>query len=475
MLFTIPDDSTAYFLFYRNKAFSQLHEKPKFALLRERLYRCFPFTVRKPRKTMQFLDELKWRGMLQDMTPGLEELLQEQMVTGYIGFDPTAPSLTIGNYVQIMILKLFQLSGHRPIVLMGGATGRVGDPSGKDKERELKTYEELDANLARQTEQMHKLLNFEEGPNRAVMVNNLDFYRDMNVLDFLRDVGKTLTINYMLSKDSVQNRLESGLSFTEFSYQLLQAYDFQCLFKREHCRLQMGGSDQWGNITSGTEFIRRNLGEKAYAVTSPLLTKADGKKFGKSAEGNIWLDPNYTSPYKFYQFWINADDADIPKLTRYFTLRSREEVEALEKEHAGNPQELKRLLAEELTRRIHADRAYESVLKVTELLFNRKAGKETLMELRAQDLATVAEEIPSFQIQRELLADGLNIVDFLADNTGIVGSKGDARRAIKGNAIAVNKEKITSNEATINLDVLLHNRYIMVENGKKNKYLVTVN
>jgi len=424
---------------------------------------------------MQFLDELKWRGMLQDMTPGLEELLQEQMVTGYIGFDPTAPSLTIGNYVQIMILKLFQLSGHRPIVLMGGATGRVGDPSGKDKERELKTYEELDANLARQTEQMHELLNFEEGPNRAVMINNLDFYRDMNVLDFLRDVGKTLTINYMLSKDSVQNRLESGLSFTEFSYQLLQAYDFQCLFKREHCRLQMGGSDQWGNITSGTEFIRRNLGEKAYAVTSPLLTKADGKKFGKSAEGNIWLDPDYTSPYKFYQFWINADDADIPKLTRYFTLRSREEVEALEKEHADNPQELKRLLAEELTRRIHSDRAYESVLKVTELLFNRKAGKETLMELRAQDLATVAEEIPSFQIRRELLADGVNIVDFLADNTGIVGSKGDARRAIKGNAIAVNKEKVTSNEATLNLDILLHDRYIMVENGKKNKYLVTVN
>lgn len=421
---------------------------------------------------MDFLEELKWRGMLQDMTPGVEEKLRQGMVTAYIGFDPTAPSLTIGNYVQIMLLKLFQLSGHRPLVLMGGATGRVGDPSGKDKERELKSYEELDANLQHQIGQFEKFLDFEEGENSALMVNNLDFYQDMNVLDFLRNVGKTLTVNYMLSKESVQKRLETGISFTEFSYQLLQAYDFQVLFQEYGCILQMGGSDQWGNITSGTEFIRRNLSEKAYAITTPLLTKADGSKFGKSAEGNIWLDPEMTSPYQFYQFWINAADADIPKFIRYFTLRSKEEVLAMEKEHADNPQELKRLLAEELTRRIHSDQAYESVLKVSELLFNRKAGRDQLLQLDAAELKIVAREIPSFHIGKEVLVRGVNIVDLLAEETDIVGSKGDARRAIKGNAISVNKDKVTDFEATINREALLHDKYIMVENGKKNKFML---
>lgn len=421
---------------------------------------------------MDFLEELKWRGMLQDMTPGVEEKLRQGMVTAYIGFDPTAPSLTIGNYVQIMLLKLFQLSGHRPLVLMGGATGRVGDPSGKDKERELKSYEELDANLQHQIGQFEKFLDFEEGENSALMVNNLDFYQDMNVLDFLRNVGKTLTVNYMLSKESVQKRLETGISFTEFSYQLLQAYDFQVLFQKYGCILQMGGSDQWGNITSGTEFIRRNLSEKAYAITTPLLTKADGSKFGKSAEGNIWLDPEMTSPYQFYQFWINAADADIPKFIRYFTLRSKEEVLAMEKEQADNPQELKRLLAEELTRRIHSDQAYESVLKVSELLFNRKAGRDQLLQLDDAELKTVAREIPSFHIGKEVLTRGVNIVDLLAEETDIVGSKGDARRAIKGNAISVNKDKVTDFEATVDQNALLHDKYIMVENGKKNKYML---
>jgi tyrosyl-tRNA synthetase len=423
---------------------------------------------------MNFLDELRWRGILHDMSPGIEEALNKGMVTGYIGFDPTAPALTIGNYVQIMSLTHFQRSGHKPIVLMGGATGRVGDPSGKDKERELKSYEELDANLAAQVKQMKQLLNFETGENRAVLLNNLDFYRDMNVLDFLRDVGKTLTVNYMLSKESVQKRLDTGISFTEFSYQLLQAYDFQVLYQKHGCALQMGGSDQWGNITSGAEFIRRNLGEKAYALTTKLLTKSDGRKFGKSEEGNLWLDPNFTSPYKFYQFWINADDADLPSLTRYFTLKSREEVEAMERNLADNPQERKRLLAEELTRRIHGEEAYKSVLKVSELLFGRSAGKEALLDLDESELHTVAQEIPHFAIPREALANGVNIVDLLAGQTQIVHSKGDARRAIQGNAISVNKDKITDHEAVISHEALLHGKYIMVENGKKNKYMVVV-
>ncbi len=280
---------------------------------------------------MNFVEELRWRGMLHDSTPGAEEKLATGMTTGYIGFDPTAPSMTIGNYVQLMILSLWQKCGHQPILLLGGATGRVGDPSGKDKERQLKGTEELDRNLQFQKQQAMKFLNFEDGTNKAITVNNYDFYKEMNVLDFLRDVGKNLTVSYMMSKDSVKNRLETGLSFTEFSYQLLQAYDYQFLYQNYNCRFQMGGSDQWGNITSGTEFIRRNIpGAKAYALTTPLLTKADGKKFGKSEEGNIWLDPEMTSPYKFYQFWINADDADLSKFLRYFSFKSRDEIIALE-------------------------------------------------------------------------------------------------------------------------------------------------
>ena len=421
---------------------------------------------------MNFLEELEWRGMLHDATPGLDEVLAKGKVTGYIGFDPTAPALTIGNFVQIMLLSLFQRSGHQPLVLMGGATGRIGDPSGRDTERELKSFEELDANLEHQKQQIFNLLNFEDGPNKALMVNNLDFYQNMNVLDFMRDVGKTLTVNYMLSKESVQKRLDSGISFTEFSYQLLQAYDFQVLYQKYNCILQMGGSDQWGNITAGGEFIRRNLGEKAYAVTTPLLTKADGTKFGKSMGGNIWLDPELTSPYQFYQFWINADDADTPKFTRYFTLKSREEIEAREQELAGNPQELKRLLAEELTIRVHSEEDYRSVLRVSELLFGRSATKGQLLELAKGELATVAAEIPSFTIPRELLANGVNIVDLLAEHTEILASKGEARRAIQGKAISVNKDKVNSHEETVNHEALLHGKYIMVENGKKNKFIV---
>lgn len=423
---------------------------------------------------MNFIEELRWRGLIQEATPGVEEVLSSGIVTGYIGFDPTAPALTIGNYVPIMLLTLFQRAGHQPIVLMGGATGRIGDPSGKDTERELKSYEELDRNLSHQAEQFKKLLNFDQGPNKAIMVNNLDFYKDMSVLDFLRDVGKTLTINYMLAKDSVKNRLETGLSFTEFSYQLIQAYDFEVLFKNYNCILQMGGSDQWGNITSGTEFIRRHLGEKAYALTAPLLTKADGTKFGKSASGNIWLDPNLTSPYRFYQFWINTEDANIGKYTRYFTLRTQEEVEAAEREHAGNPNELKRMLAEELTVRIHSQEAYESVKKVSELLFGKSADRNHLLTMSAEELKTVAEEIPHIQVPRELFAQGVAIADLLSDHTDITASKSDARRAIQGNSVSVNKEKIVQHDQRIDHTALLHGRYLMVENGKKNKYMVEV-
>lgn len=418
-----------------------------------------------------FMSELRWREMLHDFTPGLEEALEKGGVTGYIGFDPTAPSLTIGNYVQIMLLRLFQLSGHKPIVLMGGATGRIGDPSGKDKERELKSYDELDANLERQLIQMRQFLDF-EGPNAAQIVNNLDFYSGMNVLDFLRTVGKTLTVNYMMSKESVRKRIETGISFTEFSYQLLQAYDFQVLYEKHHCLLQMGGSDQWGNITSGTEFIRRNANGKAFAVTTPLLTKSDGTKFGKSEQGNIWLSPDMTSPYRFYQFWINADDADLPKFTRYFTLKSQEEVEAMEKEFMDDPRERKRLLAEELTRRIHSDEAYEAVLQVSELLFNRKAGKDTLLGLSEDVLGEVAREIPSFQVPAGLVQNGINIVDLLAEATSVLSSKSDARRAIKGNAISLNKDKISSAEHMVSVEDLLHGKYLMIENGKKNKFIL---
>jgi len=421
---------------------------------------------------MNFIEELEWRGMLNDSTPGVKEHLEEAMRVGYIGFDPTAPSMTIGNFVQIMILKLFQLSGHKPIVLMGGATGRVGDPSGKDKERQLKSYDELDSNLHFQMQQMYKFLDFENGENKAEIRNNIDFYKEMNVLDFLRDVGKTLTINYMSSKQSVKKRIETGLSFTEFSYQLLQAYDFQCLFNEDGVSLQMGGSDQWGNITSGTEFIRRNLGKKAFAVTTPLLTKTDGSKFGKSEEGNIWLDGKMTSPYKFYQFWINAADADIPTFTRYFSLKSHEEIESNEKEYADNPRQLKAILAEELTRRVHSDEAYESVLNVSEILFNKKASKETLTALSVDDLELVAGEIQSFEASKADFGEGINIVDLIAGQTSIVNSNGDARRAIKGNAISVNKDKIASHEAIISASELMHGQYLMVENGKKNKFIV---
>lgn len=419
---------------------------------------------------LDFIEELKWRGMLYDMTPGVGDVMAKGKIVGYIGFDPTAPSLTIGNFVQIMLLKMFQLAGHQPIVLMGGATGRIGDPSFKDKERELKSYDEVDRNLAFQKEQFRKFLDF-DGPNGAIIVNNYDFYKEMNVLDFLRDVGKTLTVSYMMTKDSVKTRLETGLSFTEFSYQLLQAYDYQILFDKYNCVVQMGGSDQWGNITSGTEFIRRNIDGKAYAITTPLLTKADGTKFGKSEQGNIWLDPNLTSPYKFYQFWINAADADLPKFMRYFTMKSRVEVETLEADYKDNPRALKEILAEELTRRIHSDADYESVIQVSQLLFGKGGDAEALKTIKPTQFDIIAGEIPSAEVKESDLTNGVNIVDLLVQ-LNILSSKSEARKAIQGNAIAVNKSKLSTYEHTITTADFMHGRYLMIENGKKNKFLI---
>lgn len=423
---------------------------------------------------MDFLETLRWRGLVHDLTPELEEALRQGMMTGYIGFDPTAPSLTIGNYVQVMLLKFFQLAGHKPIVLMGGATGRIGDPSGKDKERELKTEAELDRNLNFQQQQFLKYLEFDQGENKAIFENNYDFYKEMNVLEFLRKVGKHLTVNYMLSKDSVQKRLETGISFTEFSYQLLQGYDYYCLYQKYGCSLQMGGSDQWGNITAGTEYIRRNTDHaQVHALTSPLLTKSDGKKFGKSEDGNIWLDPNLTSPYKFYQFWINADDQDVPKFLRTFSLKSQEEILNLETELASNPQQVKKVLAEEMTRRIHSDEAFEAAMQVSELLFNPKVNIDFLKSLTTDQFDTISGELPSFSISKSVL-EGAVIVDVLAEHVSICASKSEAKKAIQNQAISINKSKIVQPDHQISNADFIHDRWLLLENGKKNKYLIEV-
>ena len=427
--------------------------------------------------------------MLHQLTPGIEEHLAQAPRKAYIGFDPTAPSMTIGNYVQIMLLTLWARAGHHPVVLFGGATGRIGDPSGKDKERQLKTYEELDSNLEFQRQQMLRLLSAglrgaaagAKGAEEAKfsVVNNYDFYKDMNALDFLRKVGKTLTISYMMTKDSVKNRLDSGMSFTEFSYQLLQGYDFQRLYEDEGVTIQMGGSDQWGNITAGTEFVRRNLEGKAYAVTTPLLTKADGSKFGKSEAGNIWLDAELTSPFEFYQFWLRSNDADIPTYLKYFSLRAKEEVlgdcavVAEENSEYRDIQAVKTRLAEELTERVHGAGGLATALRVTNLLYG-KAAAEDLHALDAKTLAFLGGTLPSFTVAESVIATAPNLVDFLSEHTEVVSSKSEAKRAVQGNAISVNKIKVTDENATVQAQDLLHGKYLMVENGKKKRYLVIV-
>ncbi|MBK6997892.1 MAG: tyrosine--tRNA ligase [Lewinellaceae bacterium] len=422
-----------------------------------------------------FLEELRWRGLIHDFTPGVEEHFNKGVVRAYIGFDPTAPSLTIGNYVQIMLLTFLQRAGHQPVALLGGATGRIGDPSGKDKERDLKGFDYLESNSARTATQIRQMLDFNPAtPNHALLLNNYDFYKDMNILDFLRDVGKYLTVNYMMSKESVRRRIEgeTGISFTEFSYQLLQGYDFVLLHRNHGISVQMGGSDQYGNITAGVELARKIDEAKVFAVTTPLLTKSDGSKFGKSESGNIWLDPTLTTPYKFYQFWLNADDRDLPKFLRYFSLKNREEIEQLEA--AESAQDAKRIFAEELTVRIHGQAAYESVLAVSKLLFDNKADADTLRSLDAGTLAQVAEEIPSLKILFSAIQDGQNILDFLSETTGILESRSEVKRAIQANTISVNKQKVADLGLMVKPADLLHGKFLMVENGKKNKYLVVV-
>jgi len=422
---------------------------------------------------MDFLSELRWRGLIHDTTPGLEEHLKTGIVRAYIGFDPTAPSLTIGNYVQIMLMQFLQRSGHQPYVLMGGATGRIGDPSFKDKERDMKTEEELDSNIAHQRMQFERLMDFSPGkPNQAHMVNNYDFYVGMNVLDFLRDVGKYLTVNYMMSKESVKRRIEgeTGISFTEFSYQLIQGYDFVMLHREHGITLQMGGSDQFGNITAGIELARKIDETKLYAVTTPLLTKADGTKFGKSEKGNLWLDPVLTTPYEFYQFWINADDRDLGKFLRYFSFKNQEEIEALEAKQ--NVQIIKRIFAEEITERVHGREAFEMAQNVSELLFDPKAGPDTLHKLDVPTLSMVAGEIPSPTMPKNMLDAPCDILEFLSTHTGILPSRTEAKKAIQNNALSINKLKITDVNAKVTSGQLLHGQFMMVENGKKNKYLV---
>ncbi len=417
-----------------------------------------------------FIEELEWRGMIHDVMPGTDEALDAGMATGYVGFDPTAESLHIGNLVPIMLLTHFQRAGHKPLALVGGATGMVGDPSGKKSERQLLSEEVLQRNIAGVKAQLEKFMDF-EGENAAEIVNNYDWFKDFSLLDFLRDVGKHLTINYMMAKDSVKSRLETGLSFTEFSYQLIQGYDFFHLKKEKNCILQMGGSDQWGNITAGTELIRRMDAGTAFALTCPLITKADGSKFGKSEGGNIWLDPNLTTPYKFYQYWLNASDEDVPKWMRIFSLKSRAEIEKLEADHEEAPHMriLQSALAEELTVRVHSREEYEKALAASQILFG-KSTKEQLTQLDENTLLSVFDGVPQFDVLKAEI-NGANVIDLLAEHTGVFASKGEARRMIQSNAVSVNKEKVGI-DWSLSANDFLNDRYVLVQKGKKNYFLL---
>ncbi|MCX6244986.1 MAG: tyrosine--tRNA ligase [Bacteroidetes bacterium] len=423
---------------------------------------------------MNFIEELRWRGMIHDVTPGTEEQLAKETTAAYIGYDPTSDSLHIGNLASIMMLVHFQRAGHRPVALVGGATGMVGDPSGKSEERNL-----LDENVLRYNQdcirkQLEKFLDFETPVNPAIMVNNYDWTKEFGFLQFLREIGKHITVNYMMAKDSVKNRMESGsgISFTEFSYQLLQGYDFCWLYEHKNCKLQMGGSDQWGNILTGTELIRRKLGGEAYALTCPLITKADGGKFGKTEEGNIWLDPKKTSPYKFYQFWLNTSDEDAAEYIKKFTLLSKEEIDAAIRQHAEAPhlRSLQKLLAKEITIRVHSEEDYLSSIEASEILFG-KGTTETLKKLSADTLLSVFEGVPKSEVAKSEVEKKINIVDFLAGTTQIFASKGEARRMLKEGGVSVNKGKVTE-DFLVSESCLLQGKYILVQKGKKNYYLV---
>lgn len=422
-----------------------------------------------------FVEELRWRGMLHDIMPNTEEKLNEGMTSGYIGFDPTADSLHVGHLTQIMTLIHFQNAGHKPFALVGGATGMVGDPSGKSDERNLQTPEMIEHNLKGMKKQLAKFLKFEEGGNGAVMVNNADWFKDMNLFTFIRDVGKHITVNYMMAKDSVKRRLEgdSGLSFTEFCYQLIQGYDFYHLWKNENCLVQMGGSDQWGNIVTGTELIRRKDAGTAYAITTQLIKKADGTKFGKTESGAVWLDPEKTSPYKFYQFWLNASDDDVKKWIRIFTLKNKEEIEALEKEHDAAPhlRILQKALAEDITIKTHSVEALETAIKTSEFLFGN-GSLEFLKSLSEKQVLEMFEGIPQFNISKSELGAGIDVASLLAEKAAVFPSKGEAKKTIQGGGVSVNKEKVAEMAQVFNADHLINDKFIVVQKGKKNYFLL---
>jgi len=421
-----------------------------------------------------FIEELRWRGLLHDAIPGTQELLNKEQVTAYIGFDPTADSLHIGNLVPIMMLTLFQKAGHCPVALVGGATGMVGDPSGKSAERKLLDLEALNANLEGQRKQLVKFLDFNNEVNAAKLVNNYDWFKDWGFLEFIRDVGKHITVSYMMGKDSVKNRLEAGgLSFTEFSYQLVQGYDFVHLYKNENCKLQMGGSDQWGNITTGTELIRRMEGGEAFAITAPLITKSDGTKFGKSEGGNVWLDPNRTSPFKFYQFWLNVADEDAIKFIKIYSLKSREEIQQLIDNHIGNEYQrsLQKALAEELTERVHSEADLNMAIKATDIFFGN-GSKEDLLLLDENTLSASLEGMEKYSISINELEEGVGVLELLASSTQIFASKGEARKMLQANGFSINKEKFTDVNGIVNKDNLLHNKFIVAQKGKKQYYVI---
>lgn len=430
---------------------------------------------------MNFIEELQWRGMIHSMMPGVEEQLQKEMTTAYLGIDPTADSLHIGHLVGVMMLKHFQRAGHKPIALVGGATGMIGDPSMKSQERKLIDEQTLRHNQEAIKKQLSKFLDFDsDAPNAAELVNNYDWMKDFSFLGFIRDIGKHITVNYMMAKDSVKKRLDGesreGMSFTEFSYQLLQGYDFLHLFQEKNCRVQLGGSDQWGNMTTGTELIRRIAGEEgAYAITCPLITKADGGKFGKTESGNVWLDARYTSPYKFYQFWLNVSDADAEKYIKIFTALSREEIEELVAQQAADPGQrpLQKRLAKEITIMVHSEADYEAAVEASQILFSNSAAA-TLHKIDEATLLAVFEGVPTFEVSRQEIADGIRLADLLTDRANVFPSKGEFRKMTQQGALSINKEKVTDANASADLSMLLNDKFILVQRGKKNYFLLIV-
>ncbi len=428
---------------------------------------------------MNFVEELEWRGMIHDMMPGTKEQLDKEMTTAYLGIDPTADSLHIGHLVGVMILKHFQQSGHRPVALVGGATGMIGDPSGKSQERNLLDEATLRHNQEAIKRQLSKLLDFtSDAPNAAVLVNNYDWMKDMKFLDFIRDIGKLITVNYMMAKDSVKKRFSGegdGMSFTEFTYQLVQGYDFLHLYETLGCKIQLGGSDQWGNITTGTELIRRKLGGEAFALTCKLIKKADGTKFGKTESGNVWLDPRYTSPYKFYQFWLNVSDEDAKSYIKIFTLLDRETVESLIAEHEAAPHErkLQKRLAQEVTCMIHSEEEWRKAVEASEILFGQ-ATAEALHRLDEQTILQVFEGVPNFEVPASLLEAGVPFVDLVTEHAAVFPSKGETRKLVQGGGVSLNKEKVTDPFRAVTTNDLLAGHYLLVQKGKKNYYLITV-